>query len=108
MVRGITLLDYMPGGRDFRPDCFGGTPAPLPGDVPCAADDPQHAGADEVHGEDGDDWIYGGARDDRLYGDGGDDDIIGGWGLDWMSGGTGQDGILGDDGRILTSRNGTA
>src|SRR6185503_2154212 len=33
---------------------------------------------------------------------------IGNWGADWMSGGTGTDGILGDDGRIFTSRNGTA
>src|SRR6185503_6986043 len=33
---------------------------------------------------------------------------IGNWGADWMSGGTGTDGILGDDGRISTSRNGTA
>jgi Ca2+-binding RTX toxin-like protein len=45
---------------------------------------------------------------DNLFGDSEDDDLIGGWGADWISGGTGQDGILGDDGRIFTSRNGTA
>jgi Ca2+-binding RTX toxin-like protein len=45
---------------------------------------------------------------DILYGEGQDDDIIGGWGHDWISGGTGDDGVLGDDGRIYTSRNGTA
>ena len=33
---------------------------------------------------------------------------IGGSGHDWISGGTGDDGVLGDDGRIYTSRNGTA
>ncbi len=32
--------------------------------------------------------------------------MIGGWGNDWISGGTGVDGVIGDDGRILTSRNG--
>jgi hypothetical protein len=46
--------------------------------------------------------------DDILFGDGQDDDIIGGYGNDWISGGTGQDGVIGDDGRIFTSRNGTA
>ena len=45
---------------------------------------------------------------DVLFGEGQDDDLIGGYGNDWISGGTGQDGVLGDDGRIFTSRNGTA
>jgi hypothetical protein len=61
--------------------------------------------ADEIHGENGDDFIYGGKGADWLYGDGQSDDIIGGYGNDWISGGTGDDGIIGDDGRIYTSRN---
>ena len=65
-------------------------------------------GADEIHGESGDDIILGGGADDILFGDGHDDDLMGGSGNDWISGGTGQDGILGDDGKIMTSRNGTA
>ena len=64
--------------------------------------------ADEIHGESGDDFIYGEKGDDVLFGEGQDDDIIGGYGNDWISGGTGDDGIIGDDGRIFTSRNGTA
>ena len=62
-------------------------------------------GADEVHGETGDDTVYAGCGNDIVFGDAQDDDLIGGWGNDWISGGTGQDGILGDDGRIFTSRN---
>ena len=46
--------------------------------------------------------------DDAIFGDAGDDNIVGGSGNDWISGGAGSDGILGDDGRIYTSRNGTA
>ena len=65
--------------------------------------------ADELHGESGDDFIYGQTGSDVLFGEGqDDDDLIGGYGHDWISGGTGQDGVLGDDGRIFTSRNGTA
>ena len=56
----------------------------------------------------GDDFIYGMVGNDVLFGDGQDDDLIGGYGHDWISGGTGEDGVLGDDGRIFTSRNGTA
>src|SRR5262249_7096184 len=44
---------------------------------------------------------------DVIFGEGQDDDLIGGWDHDWISGGTGDDGVLGDDGRILTSRNGS-
>ncbi len=86
------LLDYTPGGADF--------------DAASAALD--IGGADEIHGEAGDDFIYGMLGNDVLFGDGGDDDLIGGTGADWISGGAGQDGILGDDGRLWTSRNGTA
>ena len=62
VVRGVELLDYVPGGADFRPDCFGvpGAPVAPAGSLPCQADDASHGGADEVHGEDGDDWVYGG------------------------------------------------
>ena len=90
VVRAAGLVDYTPGGKDY---------------VPTSAD---QGAADEIHGESGDDFIYGMAGDDVLFGEGQDDDLIGGWGHDWMSGGTGDDGVLGDDGRLLTSRNGTA
>jgi hypothetical protein len=64
-------------------------------------------GADEIHGEAGDDFIYAGKGNDVVFGDGQDDNIVGGYGNDWISGGTGDDGILGDDGQIFTSRNGS-
>ena len=44
--------------------------------------------------------------DDVLYGEGQNDDLVGGYGNDWASGGTGDDGVIGDDGRLMTSRNG--
>jgi Ca2+-binding RTX toxin-like protein len=89
--RAAQLLDYTPGGPDYD--------AAAAGDI---------GGDDEIHGESGDDFIYGMRGDDVLFGDGQDDDLIGGYGNDWISGGTGDDGVLGDDGRIVTSRNGTA
>jgi Ca2+-binding RTX toxin-like protein len=90
--RAAELLDYTPGWVDY--------------DAVNAAYD---IGApDEIHGESGDDFLYGMKGDDVIFGEGQDDDIIGGYGNDWISGGTGQDGVLGDDGRIYTSRNGTA
>ena len=88
----MDLLDYTPGGPDL-------VPASLTGDI---------GAADELHGESGDDVLYGMVGNDVLYGEGQDDDLIGGWGNDWLSGGSGDDGLLGDDGRIYTSRNGTA
>ncbi|MBK5565794.1 hypothetical protein [Ensifer sp. SSB1] len=107
VVRGVHLLDYTPGGPDFRPDLFSKTNPNNPAyryefglwakiDI---------GGHDEFHGETGDDIAYGGGGHDRIFGDAENDDLIGGWGNDWISGGTGQDGILGDDGRIFTSRN---
>jgi Ca2+-binding RTX toxin-like protein len=90
--RATVLLDYTLGGSDIN--------------AASAALD--IGAADEVHGESGDDSIHGMLGFDVLFGDGQDDDLIGGTGSDWISGGTGDDGILGDDGRILTSRNGTA
>jgi len=89
--RAVQWLDYTPGGPDYNP---------------AAADD--RGAGDELHGEGGDDVIYGQVGNDVLFGEGQDDDLIGGWGNDWISGGTGDDGVLGDDGRIYTSRNGTA
>jgi Ca2+-binding RTX toxin-like protein len=64
------------------------------------------AGADEIHGESGDDSVYAGAGNDRVFGDAENDDLIGGAGHDWISGGTGNDGIVGDDGRVRTHRGG--
>ncbi|MEX2044641.1 MAG: hypothetical protein WD941_04755, partial [Opitutus sp.] len=90
--RVVVLLDYTPGGADLN----------------AAAAALDIGAADEIHGESGNDVIYGQLGNDILFGDGQDDDIIGGTGADWISGGTGDDGILGDDGRIFTSRNGTA
>ena len=94
------LLDYTPGGPDFRPDLFGAHCRSAAARTSAA---PTRSTASR-----GDDCVYGGCGNDRLFGDGEDDDLIGGWGNDWISGGTGQDGVLGDDGRIFTSRNGTA
>jgi Ca2+-binding RTX toxin-like protein len=85
------LIDYTQGGPDF--------------DLAALND---NGAADEIHGEAGDDFIYGQVGNDVLFGDGQDDNLLGGWGADWISGGMGDDGILGDDGRILTSRNGLA
>jgi Ca2+-binding RTX toxin-like protein len=89
--RVAELLDYTPGGIDYS--------AAAAGDI---------GAADEIHGESGDDFIYGMKGNDVLFGEGQDDDLIGGYGNDWISGGTGDDGVIGDDGRISTSRNGTA
>jgi len=88
----VELLDYTEGGPDY--------------DAASATND--NGGADEIHGESGDDNIHGQVGNDILFGEGQDDDLIGGWGHDWISGGTGDDGVIGDDGRIYTSRNGTA
>ncbi|OLC13094.1 MAG: hypothetical protein AUH29_14540, partial [Candidatus Rokubacteria bacterium 13_1_40CM_69_27] len=83
--RAFKLLDYTPGGA------------------------PTDLGAgDLLHGEAGDDTMHGMTGNDTLFGEGQDDDLYGGVGNDWMSGGTGDDGMLGDDGKIFTSRNGTA
>jgi Ca2+-binding RTX toxin-like protein/Ca2+-binding EF-hand superfamily protein len=91
VVRAAELLDYTPGGTDYSGD---------------AAND--IGAGDTIRGESGDDFIYGQKGDDVIFGDAQDDDIIAGYGNDWISGGTGDDGVIGDDGRIYTSRNGTA
>jgi Ca2+-binding RTX toxin-like protein len=92
--RAAELLDYHIGGPDYLPNA-----EEIENDI---------GAADEIHGESGDDFIYGMVGDDIVFGEGQDDDIIGGYGNDWISGGTGDNGVLGDDGRIYTSRNGTA
>ena len=105
LPRAVTLLDYTPGGPDREPGVF-----PLMNQNLSATHGRMTVdvwGADEVHGEAGDDTVYVGGGNDVVFGDAGDDDVIGGWGHDWISGGTGQDGVLGDDGRIFTRRNST-
>lgn len=113
IVRGVRLLDYTPGGPDFKPELFS-LDDPEDSEFRAMFGDDVHTGLyakvdiggnDEVHGGTGDDFIYLGGGNDIAFGDADDDDIIGGWGSDWISGGTGIDGILGDDGRIFTSRN---
>ena len=84
--RAISLLDYTVGTRAKK-------------DI---------GAADIIHGEAGNDLIHGMAGNDVIYGEGQDDSIIGGTGDDWISAGSGDDGAIGDDGRILTSRNGIA
>jgi Ca2+-binding RTX toxin-like protein len=62
--------------------------------------------ADLLHGEAGDDSIYGTVGNDVLFGEGQDDDLFGGAGHDRIYAGAGEDGVIGDDGLLLTSRNG--
>ena len=76
--RGVRLLDYTAGGPSFRPDLFGGSLV-----AGCGWD---AGGADEAHGESGDDVVYGGCGNDALFGDAEDDDLIGGWGHDFLIG----------------------
>jgi len=87
IVRAVELLDYTQGGPDYLASALN-----------------DFGGADEIHGESGDDFIYGMRDADVLFGDSEDDDIIGGWGPDWISGGRDMDGVIGDDGRIYSSR----
>ena len=94
VVRGVQLVDYTPGGLDYAQ-----TAAQAATDI---------GAADELHGEGGDDVVYGMKGNDVLFGEGQDDDLVAGYGNDWISGGAGDDGVLGDDGRLFTSRNGTA
>ena len=94
-MRAVELLDYTPGGPDYRPDIF---------DPENPNYNPDIGQADKIHGESGDDFIYGMVGKDILYGDSEDDDLIGGWGPDWISGGQDMDGVIGDDGRIYTGR----
>jgi Ca2+-binding RTX toxin-like protein len=80
--RAVQLLDYTPVGSNAL------------------------GGDDLIRGEAGDDILYGMTGNDVAFGDGQDDNLFGGTGSDRLYGGTGEDGILGDDGLLLTSRNG--
>ena len=88
LPRAVKLLDYTPGGPDLRPDAVPGDDARPRRDDGARTVDVW--GADEIHGEAGDDTVYAGGGNDVLFGDGQDDDLIGGWGNDWISGGTGR------------------
>ena len=120
VVRGVHLLDYTPGGPDFRPTVLRPGTARLQRRRrrarPAAARRRcrRCAGTLSVRGHRrprrGPRRVrrrhrLHRRRPRRRLRRRQDDDIIGGWGNDWISGGTGQDGILGDDGRIFTSRN---
>jgi Ca2+-binding RTX toxin-like protein len=85
--RAVLHLDYVPGAGGFDPDL---------------------GAADILHGESGDDQVWGQTGNDILFGEGQDDDLIGGDGADRVYGGAGEDGIAGDNGLIVTSRNGLA
>src|SRR5207247_7556263 len=98
VARAVQLIDYTPGGLDFKPF--------IDANHPGATND--IGAADEIHGGKGDDTVYGGKGNDVLFGDDQNDVLIGGYGADWISGGAGDDGILGDDGRLFVSRNSTA
>jgi Ca2+-binding RTX toxin-like protein len=105
-----------PGGGflRFNYDNSSATPGLLPrvvqflGYTPDGVDNEAAGGADLIRGEAGDDTVFGETGNDALFGDGQNDDLVGGSGNDWVSGGTGDDGILGDDGFLVTTRNGTA
>src|SRR5262249_26650695 len=113
VVRGVTLLDFTPGGPDLA-----GQPGPLvAGDVggtPMAANAPFGIAAgtlqvgSEIHAEGGDAFVYGGPADDVLFGGGQNDTIITGYGDNWVSGGRGDQCIIGGGGRCFMSRVGVA
>ncbi|NRQ32081.1 calcium-binding protein, partial [Nonomuraea sp. NN258] len=70
-----------------------------------AACEPADAsGADQLHGEDGDDGLWGQDGDDRLRGGDGNDDLFGELGADRMDGGDGEDAMLGDRGGLVNER----
>ncbi|TIT96939.1 MAG: hypothetical protein E5W55_10050, partial [Mesorhizobium sp.] len=85
VVRGIRLLDYTPGGPDFKPEDFSLVD---PATTPTTADDDMRpmfslcccdphtgiwarvdiGGNDEIHGETGDDFVYAGGGGDVVFG----------------------------------------
>ncbi len=121
VVRGVTLLDFTPGGPDLA-----GQPGPLVtgakatngvGDIggtpmPANAADGISAGTlqkgSEIHAENGDAFVYGGPADDVIFGGAQDDSIILGYGDNWVSGGRGDQCIIGGGGRCFASRVGVA
>jgi hypothetical protein len=110
VVRGVTLLDYTPGGPDLANQPgplvagdIGGTPLAANAGYGIAAGTLQRGS--EIHGESGDAFIYGGPADDIIYGgDSGNDTIITGYGDNWVSGGRGDSCIIGGGGRCFVSR----
>jgi YD repeat-containing protein len=103
--RAVVLLDYSPTG-DLQ--YISTNPNDQAVSTVTAGANTNVGAGDFLHGEAGDDIIHGQTGSDRIWGEGQSDDLYGESGYDWISGGTGVDGILGDDGRLLTSRNGTA
>ncbi|HZK06225.1 MAG TPA: hypothetical protein VFC82_10350 [Actinomycetaceae bacterium] len=95
LLRVVVLLDYTEGGPDAYPQLFPDiTQAAAAGAGTGVVD---VWGADELHGESGDDAIWAGGGNDVVYADAGDDNVVGGWGHDWISGGTGVDVLHGDE-----------
>ena len=105
IVRAVQLLDYSPTG-DLN--YISTNPNDQAVSTVLAGTNANIGGGDFLHGESGDDVIHGQTGSDRIWGDGQDDDLYGESNFDWLSGGTGDDGLLGDDGVLLTSRNGVA
>ena len=102
--RVVTHLDYSPTG-EARPYWLTTTDRARP--VLSAGTASSIGAGDFLHGENGNDVIHGMTGDDAIWGDAGDDDLYGQAGNDWVSGGAGTDGLIGDDGLLLTSRNGS-
>ena len=95
LLRVVVQLDYSEGGPDAYPQLFPGiTQAAAAGAGTGVVD---VWGADEIHGESGDDAIWAGGGNDVVFADAGDDNVVGGWGHDWISGGTGVDVLHGDE-----------
>ncbi len=95
LLRVVVQLDYTEGGPDAQPLLFPGiTQADAAGAGTGVVD---VWGADEIHGESGDDAIWAGGGNDVVFGDAGDDNVVAGWGHDWVSGGTGVDVLHGDE-----------
>jgi Ca2+-binding RTX toxin-like protein len=108
--RAVDLLDYWPTGGDggywSSDQAVGHHPQ-----TPTWVEDGQLAGrnlgaGDFIYAETGNNIVYGMTGDDVVYGGPGINHLYGGAGDDFVHGGTGDEGILGDDGRLLTSRNG--
>ncbi|HET7466406.1 MAG TPA: hypothetical protein VFL29_07050 [Candidatus Dormibacteraeota bacterium] len=115
VVRGVTLLDYTPGGPDLASQGgplvsgdIGGMPVAQVLSAAALAADGIAAGSlqigSEIHAEAGDAFIYGGPADDVIYGGGQNDTIITGYADNWVSGGRGDSCIIGGGGRCLVSR----
>ncbi len=105
--RAMEQLDYTLGGGDYSDEGYDDSNG-LHNRQAIKNGFADNGTADLILGEDGDDVIFGMTGSEVIFGNEQDDDIIGGYGNDWISGGVGQDGVIGDDGLIMTSRNGSA